>query len=265
LFTYLQVQSQTISDIGYIEKGKASYYPDNRNNALTRSGERYDMNELAAAHPYIQYNCLLKITNLDNNKEIFVRVNDRPYTTQVKLMLTLEAAKQLGMIGKPFAEVKIEIVAQNSKRKQVSPPSLKLLNENDVQIDSTVLHDAKQKDLGIFTEKKETEKKDAQTYISTDMEKFKNVGTYSLSGQKLNFSGYGLQVAIYEDINKAFSEATIFQDMLFRDVVIQTGWAEKKKVYRVMIGQLNSKENADKAVKLLSTKNIKAIVKPHLK
>lgn len=102
--------AQEIARVGYSERGKAGYYTDNRGGTNTRSGEKYDMNEMEAAHKYIAFNSLVKVVNLANNKEIVVRINDRPYTDEHIIELTKAAADKLGLVGSE-AEVRIEIIA----------------------------------------------------------------------------------------------------------------------------------------------------------
>ncbi len=115
------VFSQEITQIGYTQSGKASYYSDDRKGAVTRSGERYDPTALEAAHATIAFNSLVKITNIENGKETIVRINDRPFVTERIIDMTKTAADALGMTEKKTViDVKIEIiqlgVARNNAR-----------------------------------------------------------------------------------------------------------------------------------------------------
>lgn len=115
------VFSQEITQIGYVQSGKASYYSDDRKGALTRSGERYDPAALEAAHATIAFNSLVKITNIENGKETIVRINDRPFASERIIDMTKTAADELGMTEiKTIIDVKIEIiqlgVARNNAR-----------------------------------------------------------------------------------------------------------------------------------------------------
>ena len=62
---------------GYSEKGLASWYMPAGDSALTANGEVYDANLLTARHKTLPLPSLVKITNLENGKEIVARVNDR--------------------------------------------------------------------------------------------------------------------------------------------------------------------------------------------
>ena len=65
------------SEEGYFERGVASWYGEKFHGHKTSNGEIFDMYEVSAAHKSLQIPSFLKVTNLDNNRSIVVRVNDR--------------------------------------------------------------------------------------------------------------------------------------------------------------------------------------------
>jgi rare lipoprotein A len=66
---------------------------------------------LTCAHRDLPFGTRLKVTNLENKKSVFVRVNDRgPWVTGRIIDLSYAAAKQLGMIKNGVIKVKIEII-----------------------------------------------------------------------------------------------------------------------------------------------------------
>ena len=65
------------SSAGYRERGVASWYGHPFHGRPTSSGERYDMNEMTAAHTTLPLPTWVEVTNLDNGKRITVKVNDR--------------------------------------------------------------------------------------------------------------------------------------------------------------------------------------------
>lgn len=61
-------------------KTKASWYGPGFHKRLTANGERYNMYALTAAHKELPFGSVVKVTNLDNNKSVVVRINDKgPY------------------------------------------------------------------------------------------------------------------------------------------------------------------------------------------
>jgi rare lipoprotein A (peptidoglycan hydrolase) len=63
--------------MGDVIYGEASYYGAEFNGKKTASGEVFDMNALTAAHLELPFGTLCRVTNLMNQKEVIVRINDR--------------------------------------------------------------------------------------------------------------------------------------------------------------------------------------------
>ncbi|MEW5723636.1 MAG: septal ring lytic transglycosylase RlpA family protein [Thermodesulfobacteriota bacterium] len=95
---------------GFVEEGMASWYGRRFQGRKTSSGERYDMHELTAAHPTLPFDCLVRVVNLENSREVTVRINDRgPFEGEGRVIdLSYAAAKALGMIRPGKALVRIE-------------------------------------------------------------------------------------------------------------------------------------------------------------
>ncbi|MTJ09155.1 septal ring lytic transglycosylase RlpA family protein [Anabaena sp. UHCC 0204] len=76
--------------------GLASWYGGYFHGRLTANGERYNQDDLTVAHRTLPFNTYLKVTNLENNKSVIVRVNDRgPYISPRSLDLSRKAARCL--------------------------------------------------------------------------------------------------------------------------------------------------------------------------
>ena len=60
--------------------GKASYYGENHHGRKTASGEIFNMYKYTAAHKYLKFGTIIKVTSLETDKSVIVRINDRgPY------------------------------------------------------------------------------------------------------------------------------------------------------------------------------------------
>lgn len=100
----------------YVETGIASWYGPGFHANKTASGERYDQNELTAAHRTLQMPSLVRVTNLDNGRSVVVRVNDRgPFARGRILDVSAKAAELLGMVRTGTARVKLELLADESR------------------------------------------------------------------------------------------------------------------------------------------------------
>ncbi len=91
--------------------GYASYYNSKFNGRKTASGEFYNEDEFTAAHRTLPFGTKLLVRNLNNNKTVVVRVNDRgPFVKGRILDLSLAAAKELGMISSGVVEVEVIVL-----------------------------------------------------------------------------------------------------------------------------------------------------------
>ncbi len=100
--------------------GLASYYADDFQGRKTASGEKYDKNALTAAHKEFPFGSYIRVTRLDNNKSVVVKVNDRgPYFEGYVVDLSRRAAQALGIIEIGVAKVKVEIEKNPPKEKPI--------------------------------------------------------------------------------------------------------------------------------------------------
>lgn len=91
--------------------GVASFYGPGFHGKKTASGERFNMYDLTAAHKTIPFNTKVKVTNIENNKSVVVRINDRgPYKKGRIIDLSKSAAEKIGLIQSGTAKVKLTII-----------------------------------------------------------------------------------------------------------------------------------------------------------
>lgn len=93
---------------GYEMTGQASWYGPTFHGRATASGETFDQEALTAAHPTLPIPSLVQVTNLDNGREIIVRVNDRgPFIGDRLIDLSHGAAQVLGFVEAGQARVHV--------------------------------------------------------------------------------------------------------------------------------------------------------------
>lgn len=98
---------------GFSQTGLASWYGKKFHGRKTSSGELYDMYGLSAAHKTLPFNTIVRIRNLDNGRELDLRINDRgPFIRGRIIDLSYGAAKKLGVVGPGTARV--ELIALGS-------------------------------------------------------------------------------------------------------------------------------------------------------
>lgn len=97
------------SATGYRERGDASWYGTKFHGRRTSSGEPYDMFGMTAAHKTLPLPTYVRVTRLDNGKNVVVRVNDRgPFHAGRIIDLSYAAAAKLELLGQGSARVEVE-------------------------------------------------------------------------------------------------------------------------------------------------------------
>lgn len=97
------------------QTGTASYYSIKFNGRKTYSGEVLHNDSLTAAHRTLPMGTLVKVTNLNNDSSIIVKINDRMGKSPHIIDLTQGGAKRLNFLGKGIAKVKIELLPAEEK------------------------------------------------------------------------------------------------------------------------------------------------------
>lgn len=108
------------TNTGYREQGIASWYGTKFHAKKTATGDDYDMYAMTAAHKTLPIPSYVRVTNLDNQRSIIVRVNDRgPFHEHRIIDLSYVAAVKLGLdtVGTGF----VEVVAVQADESSVVP------------------------------------------------------------------------------------------------------------------------------------------------
>jgi rare lipoprotein A len=119
----------------FSQSGTASWYGTKFHGKRTSSGEPYDMYAMTAAHKTLPLPTYVRVTNLDNRRQIVVKVNDRgPFVGDRIIDLSYTAAIKLDMTARGTARVRIEALqpgdpelgasGQPQAVKTEEPPSL---------------------------------------------------------------------------------------------------------------------------------------------
>jgi rare lipoprotein A len=94
---------------GFSEQGVASWYGSDFHGRRTANGEKYNMYAMTAAHRTLPMQTRVLVTNLRNNRQVTVRINDRgPFVKDRILDLSYSAAKRLDLVTSGTAPVRIQ-------------------------------------------------------------------------------------------------------------------------------------------------------------
>ncbi|WP_181306512.1 septal ring lytic transglycosylase RlpA family protein [Rufibacter sp. XAAS-G3-1] len=82
------------------QKGNATYYAKSHVGHKTTSGERYNPNEMTAAHATLPMHSYVQVHNLGNGRSVVVRINDRmSRKSRYVIDVSKKAARELGIVG----------------------------------------------------------------------------------------------------------------------------------------------------------------------
>lgn len=100
------------SAAGYDREGIASWYGTKFHGNKTANGEVYDLYLPTAAHRSLPIPSYARVTNLDNGREIVVRINDRgPFHPERFIDLSFAAALKLDYVDKGTARVRVQTIS----------------------------------------------------------------------------------------------------------------------------------------------------------
>ena len=92
-----------------VQTGTAVHYADALNGQRTAFGEVYLMDGYSAAHKSYPLGTIIRVTRLDNNRSVNVRVNDRIAANSRDIVsLSKAAAQQIGLVEAGRSNVRVE-------------------------------------------------------------------------------------------------------------------------------------------------------------
>ena len=98
-------------ETGWTQRGRVSLYGASFAGKTTASGERFDPDALTMAHRTLPFGTLVRVTNVENQRSVEVRVNDRgPFVAGRIADLSLAAARKLDMIADGVIDAIIEVM-----------------------------------------------------------------------------------------------------------------------------------------------------------
>lgn len=121
------------------EQAQASYYHDKFNGRKTASGDLFNNKKYTAAHKTLAFGTKVRVTNLSNNKEVIVEINDRgPFTKGRQLDLSKKAFMDLAKNkNHGTLKVKVEVLPDDyeEKRTELQEGLNTIVSISDEQLD----------------------------------------------------------------------------------------------------------------------------------
>lgn len=106
-------------EAGEAEVGDAIFYADYLHGQPTAFGETYDRFAMTCAHHRLPQGAILRVTRVENNKSIVVRVNDRgAYAPGVVVQLSRAAAASIDLLRAGRAKVQVTVIGYSATNPQ---------------------------------------------------------------------------------------------------------------------------------------------------
>lgn len=233
-FVILSIQVATAAPI---EKGLASYYDDSFHGRKTASGEKYDKNQLTAAHKTLPFGTKVKIKNPANGKSVTVVVNDRgPYIKGRVIELSKKAAQQIDLVKVSVAPVEITVISGPDNK-----PAVAAAKPTNTKPTAKAVQNQPKPAAKKAAPAKKAPKKDNLIVDAKDM---KTGGLYKMQVLKLEPKGFGVQVAGYSDYQSVVQQLAVFQKNWFKGATVFVDKLNDKPYYKIILGPMNTKEEA---------------------
>jgi len=102
-------------DYAYDQTGLASWYGEAFEGQYTANGEVFDLNEITAAHKTLPLPSIVEVINLQNNRALRVRINDRgPFVDGRVIDVSRRVAQLLGFERSGTAMVRVRVLKDES-------------------------------------------------------------------------------------------------------------------------------------------------------
>uniref|UniRef100_A0A7V5XI02 Probable endolytic peptidoglycan transglycosylase RlpA n=1 Tax=Thermodesulfobacterium geofontis TaxID=1295609 RepID=A0A7V5XI02_9BACT len=189
---------------GYEEVCIASWYGPGFHQNQSSSGEIYNMYDFTAAHKILPLGTYVLVKNLENEKQVIVRINDRgPFVEDRCIDLSYAAAKELGIIGKGLSKVKITALSEGI----LTDEGIAYKNIPNIRFREFYLQ------VGAFKYYQNALR--LKLELEKEFEKV-NIETF----QKNNTIFYRVQVYLANDLNSAFKLAEKLKKERFRSAFL---------------------------------------------
>ncbi len=265
------------------EYGSASYYHDSFQGNETAYGDTYDMKQMTAAHRQHPYGTMLKVTRLDNNRSVVVKVTDKgPYKRGRVIDLSKAAAERLDLLEDGVAKVKVEVVSRStsaepersrtatatSQEKKIIPRSYENTGSRTAPAESRTTGKPAERTAEASTREKTASRTETRTSAKSTEERskggssarlvgkeYQKYGLYKIALEKPGKEGFAVQVASLTNYENVFQQVADLQAKWFDNILISIEEGRLAPTYKVMLGPFASEAAAENYRKNLMKKH----------
>ncbi|MNK92834.1 RlpA-like protein precursor [compost metagenome] len=190
----------------------------------------YDLYGMSAAHKTLPLPSYVRVTNLDNNKSVILRVNDRgPFYSDRIIDLSYAAAKKLGYAETGTARVKVEGIDPQQWWAAKGRPAPLMLNEPKVAHNSAPVITAS---AGTVEQWTPPPQQHAAAVVPVQLDAKKNASAPA--------SGQYLQVGAFANPDAAELLRSKLSGMVSAPVFISSIVRNQQTLHRVRLGPIGS-------------------------
>ncbi len=205
----------------YVEYGEADWYSDKLQGKNTASGELYDKNRLTAAHNTLPMGSLIRVTRLDNNRSVNVRVNDCAGTKKRVVKLSRAAAEEIGLVRAGVARVRIELIQLGQGRPACGKSDPMLPNTYSYN-DQFTTRSGMPTPYGAIPQNP-----------GMRMSPILPDGAYVAAALRPYTAGYAVQVASFSKFENAMNKVEELEEKGFENILINV---DNNSTYKVIMG-----------------------------
>lgn len=263
------------------ETGLGTYYADKYHGRPTASGELYDKFKFSAAHKTLPFGTMVRVTRLDNNRSVVVKVNDRgPFTPGRVIDVSRAAAEQLDLIRTGETRVRVEIV-QGGTAGQVaggSTSSAPATTTSSIP-QPTTNYDPGNRDLSGLPLRNfggQQVSSNGQTPGSapgTAQAESAQPGASAMSGAaqytptffqyvafKRDVEGFAIQVGAFFNFYRLMEAMDQLSAKGVQNTILHSSLKDGEPVFRILIGPYANREEAKTVLRTLSSLGVEGIV-----
>lgn len=242
------------------EYGKCGYYAASFQGRPTSSGEKYDKNDLTCSHKSLPFGTYIRVTRIDNNKSVVVRVNDRgPFIEGYVVDVSGAAAEQLDLLKVGTTRVKISVLntkdaAEKTTADATASTQLIIPKQSTTAERPATYNQGTTKTAlaaGTTADKSPQSPEKGETQVVSDL--------YKVDIKKSEKSGYGIQISTLFDANNVLPIINKLQSQWPDKVLVNVIKDEANNVstYKIIVGPFTDKKTAESQQKLVSKKGYK--------
>ena len=234
-------------DYQYDEVGIASWYGPNFHGKKTANGEIFNQNAVSAAHKTLPIPSIVIVTNLENNKKLEIRINDRgPFVRGRIIDLSKKAAEILGILKSGTAKVRVQINEEKSRKIAMDFDNYEVFISDAGQSEKVVKKEIKTNLLNTDEQNKTKLKK------INDQKKISKNETIKLD-KEFNDKKMLIQVGAFSDIRNA---KKLLEKLENFKAFIKREFVNERYFYRVRIGPISSQSVAQNILEKLKNNGL---------